>query len=511
MRPGNSTMVNLSSVLSAERSPNRIALVDMSGDQERVFSFADLTSLVNAIARGLRKRFLSSGFRVGIISENSAEFAALYLGAMRAGGVAVPISWKFPSETIEHILKDASIEIAFTDSRVKGQLGVPVVRVGSSEWREFLDPGAFEPVAAAGDDLAQILYTSGSTGRPKGVPLTHAGQWWAIERAASFVREGPSYRVLIAAPMFHMNALFNLKRSLYLGASMVLLPQFTAKQYKRAIELYRSDWITCVPTMMAMLSRDVGDTPPPEFAAVRRIFMSSSSFSAQLLDTVQRMFPKAAILNSYGTTEAGPHIFEPHPEGLSCPPMSCGYPAPAMARLAGPDGTPVEGPGDGVLEMKTPAVMSGYLNLPDLSHEVVRDGWYNSRDVMRRDENGFFYFIGRSDDMFTCGGENIFPIEVEQVLQKHPQVAQCVVVSVPDEVKQSLPFAFVLPRPDAKPDESQMKTWFIEQAPAYMHPRRIAFLAELPLGGTNKIDRSKLTHWAKTIMDGKVPAAFPSY
>ena len=503
--------MNLSRVLSAKYPPSRIALIDMSGERERVFSFGQLTELVDSIARALSKRFLSPDFRVAIISENSAEFAALYLAAMRSGGVAVPISWKLPLDTIEHILRDASVQIAFTDARVKEKLSVPVIAIGSAEWKQFLDPGPFEPVAAGADQLAQILYTSGSTGRPKGVPLTHAGQWWAVERAASFVADGPSYRVLIAAPMFHMNALFNLKRSLYLGASMVLLPQFTAAQYKRAIELYRSDWITCVPTMMAMLSREIGDNAPPEFAAVRRIFMSSSSFSAQLLATVQRMFPKAAILNSYGTTEAGPHVFEPHPQKLACPPMSCGYPAPGMVRLTGPDGRPVEGPGEGVLEMNTPAVMSGYLNLPDLSRQVMRDGWYNSRDQMRRDENGFFYFIGRSDDMFTCGGENIFPIEVEQVLQKHPDVAQCVVVPVPDEVKQSLPFAFVLPQPDARPDEKQMKGWFIERAPAYMHPRRIAFLSELPLGGTNKIDRSRLMSWAKTIMDGKVPPAFPTY
>jgi len=495
--------VNLSRVLPADESPGRIALIDMSGESERVFSYRQLSDSVNAVARGLRKRFGSRAFRVAIIAENSAEFAALYLGAMRAGGIAVPVSWKLPAETIDHILNDASIDVVFADARARLPAGAPAIRIGGTEWSDFLDPGSFDPIPAEPDQLAQILYTSGSTGRPKGVPLTHSGQWWAVERAASFVPAGDSYRVLIAAPMFHMNALFNLKRSLYLRSSVVLLPQFSAAQYTRAIELYRSDWITCVPTMMALLARAVGGRPPPEFAAVRRIFMSSSSFSPQLLAATQKMFPKAAILNSYGTTEAGPHVFEPHPKGLACPPMSCGYPAPGMARLTGPGGEPLEGAGEGVLEMNTPAVMPGYLNLPALTDEVLRKGWYNSRDVMRRDADGFFYFIGRSDDMFTCGGENMFPIEVEQVLQKHPQVAQCVVVPVPDEVKQHLPFAFVIPQPDAKPDEAEMKSWFLGQAPAYMHPRRIEFLSELPLGQTNKIDRATLSSWARKIMKGE--------
>jgi long-chain acyl-CoA synthetase len=494
--------VNLSRVLSINDSPDRIALIDMSGERERVFSYRQLSDVVDAVARGFVKRFGSRTFRAAILAENCAEFAALYLGTMRAGGVTVPISWKLAADTLEHILEDAAIDIVFTDGRAKGQPGMATIRIGSPEWSAFLDAGSFEPVDVAQDQFAQILYTSGSTGRPKGVPLTHAGQWWAVERAASFVPAGDSYRVLIAAPMFHMNALFNLKRSLFLRSSIVLLPQFTAAQYTRAIELYRSDWITCVPTMMALLARAVGERPPPEFAAVRRIFMSSSSFSAQLLATTQRMFPKAAILNSYGTTEAGPHVFEPHPKGLACPPMSCGYPTEGMVRLTGPDGARLEGPGEGVLEMRTPAVMPGYLNLPQLSAEILRDGWYNSRDVMRRDEDGFFYFIGRSDDMFTCGGENMFPIEVEQVLQKHPHVAQCVVVPVPDEVKQNLPFAFVIPQPGAAPEEAELKQWFLGQAPAFMHPRRIEFLSELPLGQTNKIDRTTLTKWARGIVKG---------
>jgi long-chain acyl-CoA synthetase len=499
-----SASLNLSQVLADEASA-RVALVEMSDGQERVFTFVQLAQMVNAVARGLRKRFSSADFRVGIVAENCVEFVALYLGAMRAGGVAVPASWKLSPDTLNHVLDDAAVDIVFHDERLTAPTDVPKVLIGSSDWTDFLDPGPFDAVSVTPDDVAQILYTSGSTGRPKGVPLTHAGQLWAVKRAASFVPNGSSYRVLIAAPMFHMNALFNLKRSLFLGSSIVLLPQFNARQYARAIELFRSDWLTCVPTMMAMLAREIGTRPPPEFAAVRRIFMSSSSFSPRLLETVQTMFPNAAILNSYGTTEAGPHVFEPHPAGLACPPMSCGYPtSDHMTRLVGDDGVILEGVGEGVLEMRTPATMSGYLNLPTLTAEVLHDGWYNSRDVMRRDENGFLYFVGRSDDMFTCGGENIFPIEVEQVLQKHPHVEQCFVVPVPDEMKQSIPFAFVVPRSDARPDEVEMRGWFLEQAPAYMHPRRIAFISEVPLGQTNKVDRAKLSHLARE-MAGRSP------
>ena len=483
---------NLSSVLSASHQDARIALIDCSGGTDRVFTYGALAALVDSASRGMRRMRPGAAARVGIMAANSAEFAALYLAAMRAGGTAVPINPKLPAETIGHILVDAALDILFVEAESTIASGVDTIVIGSDRWHAFLDPGSFDPVPNFAG-VAQILYTSGSTGKPKGVPLTHAGQIWAVERAASFVDDGASYRVLVAAPLFHMNALFNLKRSLYLGASVVILHSFRPEAYRRAIELYRCDWLTCVPAMMGLLARHVGGEVPRAFAAVRRIFMSSSSFSQQLLETVQRLFPNAAILNSYGTTEAGPHVFEPHPAGLPTPAMSCGFPTAAtMVRLVDDARRPLEGTCDGVLEMNTPATMAAYLNRPDLSAELLHDGWYHSRDLMRRDADGFYYFLGRSDDMFTCGGENIYPIEVEQVLERHPDVEQAIVVPVPDEIKQQVPVAFVVRRAGAEPGEAALRQWFIAHAPAYMHPRRIAFLDAMPLGPTSKIDRRRL-------------------
>lgn len=492
---------NLSSVLSGWPEPERTALVDLSAGRVREFSFGALSSLSDSVARGLHSRFGSGRFRVGIVARNSAEFVALYFGTMRAGGVAVPISWKLPPEILEYVLTDASVDAVFSDGSCELPNSASAVRI-DRDWTSFLDPGCFEPAPVSRDSLAQILYTSGSTGRPKGVPLTHGGQFWAVEKAASLITDPSSYRVLVAAPLFHMNALFNVKRTLYCRSTVVLLPHFTAQDYERAIEEFHCDWVTCVPAMMALLARHLGDRVlPPRFAAVRRVFMSSSSFSPQLLATVQRMFPNAHIANSYGTTEAGPHVFQGHPNGLPTPPMSCGHPySPDHVRLVGEDERVIQGEGQGVLEMNTPATASGYLNLPETSAQLFRDGWYNSRDIMRRDANGFYYFMGRVDDMFTCGGENIYPIEVEQILERHPDIEQAVVVPVPDEIKQSLPVAFVVPRSGANLDEAPLKKWFLDRAPGFMCPRRIGFVKEIPLAQTNKVDRGHLSEMARELM-----------
>jgi len=150
-----------------------------------------------------------------------------------------------------------------------------------------------------------------------------------------------------------------------------------------------------------------------------------------------------------------------------------------------------------VLWIRTPANMTGYLNLPDKTREVLTpDGWYISGDVFRRDAAGAYHFVGRSDDMFVCGGENIYPGEVEHMLEAHPDIVQACVVAVPDEIKGAKPFAFVVVRPGASLTEDDVKRYALENAPAYQHPRQVVFMPTLPLAGTNKVDRKVLAEIA---------------
>jgi acyl-CoA synthetase (AMP-forming)/AMP-acid ligase II len=136
--------------------------------------------------------------------------------------------------------------------------------------------------------------------------------------------------------------------------------------------------------------------------------------------------------------------------------------------------------------------MSGYLNREADTKKRLIDGWYDTGDVMRRDENGFVFFVGRADDMFQCGGENVYPGEVEKLLGRHPDVAQACVVPVPDEIKYQLPVAFVVAKPGTSPTEEGLRRFALDNGPAYAHPRAVWFVDELPLAGTNKIDRKTL-------------------
>jgi acyl-CoA synthetase (AMP-forming)/AMP-acid ligase II len=158
----------------------------------------------------------------------------------------------------------------------------------------------------------------------------------------------------------------------------------------------------------------------------------------------------------------------------------------------------MEAAGEGVLELRTPATMQGYLNLPELTREVLTaDGWYRTGDLFSRSADGCYSFAGRADDMINCGGENIFPAEVERLLLRHPDVAEACVVGIADAVKGEKPVAFVVLRPGASLSEDDVKGFALANAPAFRHPRRVMFLAELPLAGTNKVDRRLLRRLAQ--------------
>jgi long-chain acyl-CoA synthetase len=150
-----------------------------------------------------------------------------------------------------------------------------------------------------------------------------------------------------------------------------------------------------------------------------------------------------------------------------------------------------------VLEQRCPGLMNGYWNRPELPPPVTEDGFYVTGDVFRRDADGFHFFVGRADDMFVSGGENIFPGEVEKLLETHPAVEQSAVIAVDDAIKGQKPVAFVVLRPGAAADEAALKAHVLANAPAFMHPRRVWFLRRLPLSGTNKVDKAALAALAR--------------
>lgn len=486
---------NLGEIVPRELQGEARWLTEVAVDgAERALDFAQLHAQADAVARGLLARGLARGERVALMAGNSARYLVAFLGILRAGLVAVPVNPRLPTATLEHIYGDAQIRLTLADASTRRALESRAVLPMDDDvaWNGMLDPGSFDSPAMRPEEFALILYTSGSTGRPKGVPLTHGGYTWAAD---FLVASGPPMagkRVLVAAPLFHMNGLLMSLLTSRSGGSVVLLQRFDAAQYLRAAAHYRCHVLTSVPTMLALVARETALVDTLDLGCVETVVTGSAPSSETLFERIARIFPNARVMNSYGTTESSPVCFGAHPDGLPRPLLSVGYPVPEAewALVGGPDDT------QGVLYLRSRAVMPGYLNLPEETAKRVRDGWYDTGDVMRRDGNGFFYFVGRADDMFVCGGENVYPGEVEKLLETHPAIAQAAVVPVPDEIKGQLPAAFIVVRPGQSVTADEVRQYALERAPAYAHPRFVELIAEMPLTGPNKIDRRQLVERA---------------
>lgn len=486
---------NLGMLFTPHANETRPAIIDLRDPAApRPVSYRGLDAGCDAVARGLARFGLKAGDRIGILSLNRIEFVFLLLGAMRCGVVPVPINIKLAADTVAYIVKDAGASVIFTESPLRKLCPVDsrVIEFGT-DFERFLETttpySLFEPAA---DSVAIQPYTSGSTGLPKGVLLSHFGQNWS-RRILAHTR-GTTERdvILVAAPLYHKNALNAIKQGLTAGATLPLLPQFNVERYIEAIGRYRCTVISGVPTMMSMVLARQDLLAHTDVSAVRTIMMGSAPTSAQLFRELREHFPNAEPLVVYGVTEGGPVPLGPHPEGKPRPAGSIGAPyAGTEAKLAGGPS-----PDEGELVVKNPGILLGYHNLPKETAKRVRDGWYYTGDICRRDADGFYYFVGRNDDMFVSGGENIFPIEVESLLERHPAVHQAHVMPFDHEMKGQVPYAFVVLRDGAQASEAELKDFALANGPAYQHPRRVFFLNHLPLAGTNKVDQALLRKWA---------------
>jgi acyl-CoA synthetase (AMP-forming)/AMP-acid ligase II len=282
---------NLGDLIRRDRDLSKVAIIDLGGQPApRQFNYAQLDAMANGVAGALTRGGLARGERIAILSVNRAEYLAAYYGIMRAGLVAVPVNFKFPRQTIHFILRDADAKLVFCDAarRPDCPADIPVVQFGGVEPDGFdglLDAAPGQPVMPRTGEPAMILYTSGSTGAPKGVVLSHQSHIWVVE--TRLAPELERHRYLIAAPLYHMNALALAKLACAGHATIVLLPQFSARAYVEAIERYRCTWLTAVPPMIAMMLREHDLLARTDLSSVEFLRMGSAPVSHSLVEATR--------------------------------------------------------------------------------------------------------------------------------------------------------------------------------------------------------------------------------
>ncbi len=516
-------MTNLGYWLSDARAenPDRVALIDLSRTPPREVTYAELDERMDRVANLLTDAGIGVGDRFALSVGNRFEFIEIMFGGMRCGGVPVPLNFKLSAESLAHVVTDAGCRAAFVETAVTARSAQVVEHLGiERRWEVSGGGAAGEPARTGWLDYAAALagaspdfdppvlgahhpafqpYTSGSTGKPKGVVLDHEGQLWWVRCLKKYWPADPGDRALAAVPLYHKNAMAGaVKPLLQAGGSVVILPGFEPVAFLQALSEYRCTQVGAVPAVFTILLDHMNLIRTLDFSALKKVVLGSAPVQPELMDAVERAFG-VQVGESYGLTEGGPVMLGPPLDGRPVPRGSCGAAWPEGEIKLVRDG--VEDPRYGELWVRNPGVTTGYHNLPEVNADRIRDGWLATGDLFFRDDDGFFHFRGRTDDMFNSGGENIYPKEVEDLLLSHPDVLDAAVVPVPHAVKGAVPAAMVKPAWGSALTAEALKSYTLEKGPAYAHPRRIVLVDEMPLTGVGKVDRAEILEVLKGSAD----------
>jgi long-chain acyl-CoA synthetase len=488
---------------TVRRLPDKVAIIDLFGGRERTSTYRQLDQRMDGVARMLAALGVRPGERVAMLIGNRVEFIEFFFGAMRAGAIPLLLNTRLAADTLIQLITDANCALMIADPAcnrdavaIAGRVPVRHRMLLDQDKEGFLSfeaemtkPGpAVEPPPIADDAQAFQPYTSGSTGRPKGAIMTHHGMLWYVAYNQRYWPSAESSRGLVALPLFHKNALRGtVKPMLYAGGSFVLMPGYEPRAYLEALAKYKCTYSRGVAAVFTMFLQYRDLLKTLDLSSLRSMTIGSAVVTPELLELVNRALPHIKVEESYGLTEGGSPL-RPPIDGRPVPRGSPGAPAPEIElKLIDANGNATDDEGE--LVIRCPYVCLGYYNEPEITRAKLHDGWLRTGDVFYKDKDGFFYFRSRTDDMFSCGGENVYPKEVENLLFSHPDVVNAVVAPVPHQVKGFAPAAMVMVRDGSMMTAEQLKAFCLEKGPAYSHPRFIDIVPALPLNGAGKVDR----------------------
>jgi long-chain acyl-CoA synthetase len=499
-------------LVSAERAPDREAVV---AGADRL-AYAELAGNALRLARALQDLGVGRGDRVAIYMDNSAGCATAVYAAMLAGGVFVVVNPQTKEDKLLYVLDDCEATVlltegALTRTALSAAAAVPsveaVIAASASEGVE--GALAYDDVLASAEpdprpagtiplDLAALIYTSGSTGFPKGVMMTHQSMVFAAGSISQYLRLGADERILGVLPLAFDYGLYQLLMAIRMGGTLVLERSFAfPAQIVKRIEDEEITVFPGVPTVYATLL-SMRRSMDFELPSVRRVTNTAAALPATFHGEMRRIFPNALIFAMYGLTECK-RVSYLEPELLERKPTSVGRAIPGTETMVlREDGTPVESGETGVLYVRGPHVMAGYWRKPEQTAEMIVDGplpgerMLCAQDHFTVDDDGFLYFVGRTDDIIKTRGEKVSPVEVENSLFDVDGVKEAAVVGVPDDVLGEAIRAFVVLDDGAVLTEQDVIAACRTRLENFMVPREVVFLDALPTTATGKVRRKSL-------------------
>ncbi|HWU45095.1 MAG TPA: long-chain fatty acid--CoA ligase [Bdellovibrio sp.] len=479
-------------------SPRNIAIKD--GETGREFSYAALYEMANRGAHFLSSKFnIGHGDRVAVLSTNELEYVILFFALQRLGAILVPINYRLTVREVSHILEDCSAKLIVyekTFATLFESMAPPAELLalqGSDSFAEGLPSSSNQKMTFVPTELdpAMILYTSGTTGAPKGAIVTYKMIFWNSINTSLRLNISQSDCTVSFLPFFHTGG-WNVLTTPFLhrGAKVVFLKKFDAEQILSLSESEKATLLFGVPTTMDTMAKSKSFTTC-DLSAVRYAIVGGEPMPLELIKTWHNK--GVPVRQGYGLTEFGPSVFSLNEEDALGKIGSIGFPNFYIeAKVVDRAGNEL-GPNEiGELVLKGPSCMAGYWKNESATRETLRYGWLYTGDLVRRDSEGFYYVVGRKKDMYISGGENVYPVELEQVLRSHPDVAEAAVIGIPDEKWGEVGKAFVVPK-NGNLQTEQLLDHCRRNLAKFKIPKQFVFMNSLPKGDSGKILKRQLS------------------
>jgi acyl-CoA synthetase (AMP-forming)/AMP-acid ligase II len=490
---------------NAASRPDHPALIQ----DEKTLSYRELNSLMDRIAASLQRDGLQPRDAIAICAATSLDYAAVFLGALRAGIVVAPLSTAWTADSLAGMMKDAEVRKIFVDAAgadalasQRKSIGAPLVALNDAavddasalaDWLDADGAGFVQPNVQP-DWPYNIIYSSGTTGTPKGIVQSHYMRWGNVKRGV-MNHLGPDSVLLVSIPLYSNLTLVNLFGSVALGGTAILMDKFDAATYLQLAEKYRVTHTVLVPVQYQRVLADPR-FDSTDLSSFRVKTCAGAPFAAALKAEVVKRWP-GQLTEYYGMTEGGAACYlqaDKHPDKLH----TIGKPTPESEIRLLDDQDREVAPGQlGEIVGHSTLMMSGYFKLPEKTREVE---WFDATgkrfirtgDIGRFDEDGFLTLFDRKKDMIISGGFNIYPSDIESILRAHPAVADASVVGVPSEKWGETPVGFVVQKTGASVDANAIMAWANDRLAKSQRLSAVVLTDDLPRNQVGKVLKREL-------------------
>lgn len=465
-------------------------------------TYADLDRRVDELASFLKNDgYVGRGDRVAVFLGNDATFPTAFLAISKIGAISVVLNTRLTKPELAYQLELTKPVAAIVDSETwnKDLDGLVKFKVESGSLAGLWGKGnTCSPAAATEEDVHTILFTSGTTGKPKGVRIVHRNFIHSAIRLEQYMEmlgvgdPAVGRKTLIVAPLFHVMALQEqFLPCMRMGNTVAMLSALNIQAFLELVEKEKIDYLVGSPAIYRILL-GTEDAKRYDLSSIKVAGFGAAPMSPDLMEEMKRTFVNAKFFNGFGLTEASVSLANIDGECTEQP-TSIGHPSLGCeARIVDENMKEVERGSVGEIAVRGPNVADGYYDNPEETKKFFRDGWFLTGDLGRIDENGFFYVASRKKDMINRGGENVYPVEIENIIYLHPKVLEVAVYGVQDKVMGEKVAAAVIAVPGTTPTAEEIKAFCGDKLAKYKIPEYVIFTASLPKNAGGKVIKGQL-------------------